>query len=90
MFEKIKKMLTEKDEKKKSENLVAFLVILVITLIVVNKILSKDVSKEIEQNSVGVELVSGTQNQTTEVASTSEINLKDDLENILSKIIGVR
>ena len=42
MFDKLKKFFTEKNEKKRTENLVVFLIILIITLIVINKILTPE------------------------------------------------
>ena len=39
MLEKIKKMLNEKNDKRKIENLVVFLIILIVTLIIINKII---------------------------------------------------
>lgn len=88
MFDKLKKMFSEKDEKKKMENLVAFLIILVITLIVINKILSKDTKKEDVSNSTNVELVDEVKQQAVPV-STEEESLKEELEDILSGITGV-
>lgn len=89
MFNKLKKMFSEKDEKKKTENLVAFLIILVITLIVINKILSGNKEKKDVTNSTGVELVNHLQEETIQV-SGEEISLKEELEDILSQITGVR
>ena len=55
MFEKIKKIFTNKD--KKIENLISFLIILVITLIIINKILKKDTNETKDyENQTGVEL----------------------------------
>ncbi|MBR2289396.1 MAG: hypothetical protein IJ867_01965 [Clostridia bacterium] len=92
MFEKIKKMFQEKDEKKKMENLVAFLIILVVTLILVNKILgSESSSKEgMYQNQAGVELVSKQEDETVLVENEPSDDLEKKLEEILSKISGVR
>lgn len=83
MFEKIKKMFTNKE--KRIENLVSFLIILVITLIVINKILSekKEPNKDFE-NQIGVELA-GTKAEEVE----SSADLESRLESILSKINGV-
>ena len=89
MLNKLKKMFSEKDEKKKTENLVAFLIILVITLIVINKILSGNKGKKDVTNSTGVELVDHLQEETIQV-SGEEISLKEELEEILSQITGVR
>lgn len=90
MFEKIKKIFKEKDEKKKTENLVAFLIILVITLIIVNKILSND--KRQVSNTTGVELVNKEFNDANNVnqLNQNEYGLEKELETILSQIEGVR
>lgn len=70
-----------KNENKKTENLIFFLIVLVITLILVNRIMAEDEkTSKTENRSSGTELV-----KTTEV----ETNLEDRLENILSKISGV-
>ena len=87
MFEKIKKMFFDKDNKRRNENLVAFLIILVITLIIINKILSEDESKN-TLNENNAELVTKSNVVATEVSIENE-NLKVELENILSKISGV-
>lgn len=83
MFEKIKKIFTNKE--KRIENLISFLIILVITLIVINKILKKDNNENKDyKNQVGVELA------IEEVQSNTESSdLEKKLENILSKIDGV-
>lgn len=86
MFEKLKKMFTEKDEKKKNENLIAFLIILIITLVIINKILSGD-----EEENENIE--NSTETQLVATNQTEEVEIDDDLvtklENILSKISGV-
>lgn len=84
MFEKIKKIFTNKD--KKIENLISFLIILVITLIIINKILKKDINETKDyENQTGVELA------TEETLSTNSEadSLETKLEEILSKIEGV-
>lgn len=87
MFEKIKKMFLDRDNKRRNENLIAFLIILVITLIIINKILSEDESKN-TLNENNAELVTKSNVVATEVSIENE-NLKVELENILSKISGV-
>ena len=82
MFEKIKKMFFDKDNKRRNENLIAFLIILVITLIIINKILSEDESKN-TLNENNAELVTKSNVVATEVSIENE-NLKVELENILS------
>lgn len=83
MFEKIKKIFTNKE--KRIENLISFLIILIITLIIINKILSNDTKKEENyENKTGIELA-------TPCSSEQIItdNLEEKLEDILSKINGV-
>ena len=88
MFEKFKKIFSEKDSKKRNENLIAFLIILVITLIIINKILSEDENKNETLNENTAELVTQSTTDVEEISIDDE-NLKNELENILSKISGV-
>lgn len=88
MFEKIKKMFFDKDNKRRNENLIAFLIILVITLIIINKILSEDENKNETLNENNAELVTQSTTDVEEISIDDE-NLKNELENILSKISGV-
>ena len=88
MFEKFKRMFSEKDSKKRNENLIAFLIILVITLIIINKILSEDENKNETLNENNAELVTQSTTDVEEISIDDE-NLKNELENILSKISGV-
>ncbi len=88
MFDRIKKMFTEKDEKKKMENLIAFLIILIITLIVVNKILTGNKQEKVV-NETEAELVTNVEKQVVEVNTDEENTLKEELEEALSKISGV-
>ena len=88
MFEKFKKMFSEKDSKRRNENLIAFLIILVITLIIINNILSEDEDKNEATSQNNVELVTQGSAQVDEVSIEDE-TLKTELENILSKISGV-
>lgn len=92
MFDKIKNMFKEKDEKKKTENLIAFLIILIVTLILINRIWNSDSNNktEIYQNQVGVELVSQKEENVALINGNGEDDLAKDLEEILSKIKGVR
>ncbi len=89
--EKIKELITKKDipNKKKIENLVVFLILLVITIVAIN-VIWKDNSKENSnlQQSEYKQLANIPINNTTET-STSEKDLEEKLENILSKIYGV-
>ncbi len=83
MFEKIKKIFTNKE--KRIENLISFLIILIITLIIINKILSNDTKKEENyENKTGIELATP---RSSEQIITD--NLEEKLEDILSKINGV-
>lgn len=82
MFEKIKKIFTNKE--KRIENLVSFLIILVITLIIVNKILNNKKENTDFTNQTGVELATSTKTE-----SENENDLEKRLENILGKINGV-
>lgn len=89
MIEKIKNIFKEKDEKKKTENLVAFLIILVVTLILMNKILSSDSKESADyKNETGVSLVSSKQ-ETLNSVDEEDSSLEKSLENILSKIDGI-
>ena len=92
MFEKIKKMFQEKDEKKKMDNLIAFLIILVVTLILMNKILKNDSggSQGFNQNQTGLEFVNHEEENTVLVNSGFKDDMEENLEKILSKINGVR
>lgn len=85
MLEKIKKMLNEKNDKRKIENLVVFLIILIVTLIIINKIIDGNKNEIIEEQN-NIELVS---NFDEEVESIDECDLEKRLEEILSKISGV-
>jgi len=88
VLEKFKKMFSSKDEKRRNENLVAFLIILVITLVIINRILSDDEVKKDVSNETGVQLVTSENNNVEEISVNNE-NLKGELEDILSKISGV-
>ena len=89
MFDKVKNLFLEKDEKKKIENLIAFLIILIITLIIVNKILSGNKQAENIVNETETELVTNVKKQVVEVNTDNEYSLKQELEDTLSKISGV-
>ena len=90
MLDKIKKVFKEKDEKKRIDNLVAFLIILVITLIIINKILSSDDDlKKSSLNENGVTLVNKDIETKVESSNIDNYNLEDKLEQILSQIQGI-
>lgn len=78
MLEKFRKLF--KDENKKTENLIFFLIVLVITLILINRIM---VEEEVPKEKI--------QNNNVELAQNynSESDLEVRLKNILSKISGV-
>ena len=91
---KIKNMLfkkgddTEKpkSEKRKIENLVVFLIVLIVTLIAMNMILKGD-NKNVggSENSIYKELAEATTNK-----NEKKEELEEKLENILGKMFGVR
>lgn len=93
--DKFKNFLVKKENepnKKKVENLVVFILILIITLIVINVIWNgdkksndtqkSDPNKKLAQTTEGVD-------KSEEVSANAEDKLVVDLENILSKINGV-
>lgn len=90
--DKVKELITKTNipNKKKIENLIVFLVLLVITIVAIN-VIWKDDSKKEEANfqqSEHTQLADISINNTSET-STSEKDLEVKLENILSKIYGV-
>ncbi len=91
-LEKIKELIIKsdgKDNKKKIENLVVFIIILIITIIAINTIWKddKEDTKTISNNNK--QLASTDTSINTSTSTSQEENLKTDLENILSKINGV-
>ena len=89
-FDKIKDLIIKndnKESKKKIENLVVFIIILIITIIAINTIWSDDNDSKTISNS-NKQLAST--NVTNDILSNnSQTDLKTDLETILSKINGV-
>ncbi len=77
----------EGKNKKKIENLVAFLVILIITLIAINVIL-KDNKEPIKNNDDTYKELATENKQTTKNTSSNE--LEEKIEHILSTMSGVR
>lgn len=78
--------------KKKVENLVVFILILIITLIVINVIWNGDKkSNDTQKSDLNKRLAQTTQSQndSKQVSTNTEDKLVIDLENILSKINGV-
>lgn len=84
-MKKIKEMFFGKDEKRRNENLIAFLIILVITLVIINNILSEDEEDTEITNDTDVELVTDAVDDYIDI---DETDLEGELEEILSKIEG--
>lgn len=77
------------NNKKKIENLVVFIIILIITIIVINLILKDDKKQSnIEENNIGKTLAQ-TNKKTESNETVTTDDLKESLEEILSKIDGV-
>lgn len=92
----IKALMKTKQEnntnKKKIENLVIFLVLLIITIIAINVILGDDKKSNKDnnaENSAYKQLASEIDNNSSNISKNSEYTLKEELEDILSKIAGV-
>ena len=83
---------TENNNKKKIENLVVFIVLLIITVIAINTIWG-DKTKSVKQENINTsykELAKDiNDNFSSNINQTSEYNLEQSLEDILSKIAGV-
>ena len=83
----IKKQLEKiKDSKRKIENLVVLLIILIITFIAINKIWSGDSKESTKENNI-----QNTANKqlAAETNTNTTTDLQTNLENILTKISGV-
>ena len=94
--DKLKKLLPSKDgeepnSKRKLENIVVFVVILIITIIVINVIWNgkDDNKKEVPTDSNKKLAEQSFQNDTMQEKLTDESGLVSDLENILTNINGV-
>lgn len=89
-LEKIKSLafVEGKDGKKKIENLVVFLIILIITFIAINKIWEHDSKKSNQEDELQMQ---NTTNKQLAVQASSNVatDLQVNLENILTKISGV-
>ncbi len=89
----VKTKSQEENSKKKIENLVVFLVLLIITIIAINVILGDNkTSKEnndTQQNSAYKQLANHVDNNSSNISNNSEYNLEEELESVLSKISGV-
>ena len=77
----------EGDSKKKIENLVVFIVILIIKMIIINSILKTDKNKGDTKDTEKV--LAKTSDTTQESKNNTSSNLEQRLENILQKIEGV-
>ena len=91
-WEEIKSLIIKKDDgnsKKKIENLVVFLVILIITIIAINSIWKSEAkdSKSNEDNNMYYKQLASNENNSDNNLQESELEKR--LENILSKIEGV-
>ena len=93
-FPNLKNLISKKTEgnnKRNIENLVVFLVLLVITIIAINSIWG---TKKPDNNSInmsGVELADSTdQNIVSNNSGNPEYDLENKLEDILSRMSGVR
>lgn len=84
----------EKNQKKKIENLIFFVVLLIITIIAINIIWNGDKETKSENTDSGKKLASQTYNVNnnninTNSSTNTDSNLDTELEEILSKIQGV-
>lgn len=90
--DKIKSLVDKKtngNNKKTIENLVVFLILLIVTIISINLIWGKEKAKEQkDQGQENYKVLAQTENNST-ISKTSEYNLENELEDILSKISGV-
>ena len=76
----------DKTKKRKIENLVAFLIILIITLIAINAILGGSNKKESKEEDQGAFKVLAEKEKNSKV----DDELEERLENILTTMVGVR
>lgn len=79
----------EGNNKKKIENLVVFVIILIVTIIVINMIIKEDNTTKNTQINNTKTLASNNKDTSSIQTVSEENNLKEDLEEILSKIDGV-
>lgn len=91
-FQKIKGIVINKsdgsDNKKKIENLVVFIIILIVTIIAINVIWNTD-SKDSKTNSNTNKQLARTEEEINEEEINNEDKLRTNLKNILEKINGV-
>lgn len=79
----LEKIFKEKNDKRKIENVVVFLIVLIITLIIVNKIISDTDEYEFIENK-SVEFVSNIEEETE-----FGYDMEKEIEEILSKVYGI-
>lgn len=89
-LEKIKSLSAVEGKlgKRKIENLVVLLIVLIITFIAINKIWSGDTKKESKENEVQMQNATNKQ-LAVETSTNVTTDLQANLENILTKISGV-
>lgn len=89
-LEKIKSLSAVEGKlgKRKIENLVVLLIVLIITFIAINKIWSGDTKKESKENEVQMQNATNKQ-LAVETSTNVTTDLQTNLENILTKISGV-
>lgn len=88
--EKIKNFITQKtegDNKKKIENLVTFLVLLIVTVIAINMIWGEDETQE-EEKQASYRVLAN-QDENSNIIENAEYDLQTELEDILSKMEGI-
>lgn len=90
--DKIKSLVEKKtngNNKKTIENLVVFLILLVVTIISINLIWGKEkINEEKSQGQESYKVLAQNVNDSN-ISTTQEYNLENELEDILSKISGV-
>lgn len=92
MFDKIKDLIisknNNKDSKKKIENLVVFILILIITIIAINTIWNGDKKEETKIESTYDKKLATTEVNTSNL-NNNETSLENNLESILSTMEGI-
>ena len=90
-FESLKSLILRKDNgnnKRKIENLIVFLIILVITVISINIIWNKNENNQNDEDVTSYKELANSNDASTNFEN-NEYNLEEKLKNILSKINGV-
>lgn len=92
MFDKIKDLIisknNNKDSRKKIENLVVFILILIITIIAINTIWNGDKKEETKTESTYDKKLATTEVSTSN-SNNNETSLENNLESILSTMEGI-